>query len=70
MENMPQGGEGKNLCKCPHHKMIPGLVVLFGLLFLLHALGVVTEGLVSVVWPVLVILVGLQKMMQGKCKCC
>lgn len=70
MENMPQGGGGKMACKCPHHMMIPGLVVLFGLLFLLEALGVVAMSLVEVVWPVLVILAGLQKMMEGKCKCC
>lgn len=67
---MQQGGEGKNICKCPHHKMIPALIVLFGVLFLLEALGVIAMSLVSVVWPVLVILAGLQKMMAGKCRCC
>lgn len=63
------GGKGEG-CKCPHHKMIPLLIVLFGLLFLLEALGWWGTRFVEVVWPILVILGGLQKMMGGKCKCC
>lgn len=57
-------------CPCPHHKVVPGLVVLFGLLFLLHAYGTFSNQFVMVAWPVLVIVAGLMKMSTGMCKCC
>jgi hypothetical protein len=74
MENMQNGksmGMGMK-CACPHHKVIPVLVILFGLTFLLEALGVVTMGFAMVVWPVLVIIGGATKLgnKMGMCKCC
>jgi len=70
MQNMGQGA--KNMCKCPHHNVVPVLVVLFGLTFLLQALGVVSWSFVMVAWPVLVIAAGLMKLGErsGMCKCC
>jgi len=62
-------GEGMT-CKCGHHKVLPGIVILFGLLFLLGTLGVVSPEVVNIGWPILVILGGLMKMMQMKCTCC
>ena len=62
--------QGMQKCGCPHHKIVPGLVVLFGLLFLLQAFGMVADRTVMIGWPVLVILAGLQKMFEAKCKCC
>lgn len=64
------GGGATNVCRCVHHKTIPILIVVFGVLFLLGALEVISVRIVSIVWPLLVIAGGLQKMMQGKCKCC
>lgn len=64
------GGMCGGVCKCPHHKMVPGLIVLFGLVFLLGTFEVLTSYAVSIIWPILVILGGLMKMMEGKCKCC
>jgi hypothetical protein len=61
-----QGG----MCKCPHHKVIPVLIVLFGLTFLLGALGVISGNTVSIIWPSLIILGGLMKLTKGMCKCC
>ena len=61
---------GGGMCKCPHHKVVPVLVILFGLAFLLAALNVLTWGLVNVVWPILVIVAGFMKLTSGKCKCC
>jgi len=62
----------ENMCKCGHHKVFPVLVVLFGLLFLLEAIGVVTSGFVMILWPILVIAGGLMKLgsKSGMCKCC
>ena len=57
-------------CGCPHHKALPVLVILFGLLFLLSNMNVVSSSMVSTWWPVLVIAGGLVKLMKNKCKCC
>lgn len=57
-------------CPCPHHKVIPWLVVVFGLLFLFRAMNVFTHQFVDMVWPILVIVVGLQKVFKNMCKCC
>lgn len=69
MEQQSTGGNG-NVCRCPHHKVVPMMIFVFGLLFLLSALKVVSAEMVNIVWPVLVMAGGLMKMMQGKCKCC
>lgn len=58
------------MCKCGHHKMGPLLVVLFGLDFLGGAMGWWGMGFVNVSWPILVIVAGAMKMMEGRCKCC
>ena len=55
-------------CKC--HKMGPLLIILIGVTFLLGALGYVSEGTVAIVWPILLILIGMKKMGGGMCKCC
>ena len=61
--------EGKT-CGCGCHKGFPILVILFGLVFLLSALNVVTMAFVGIAWPILVIIAGLMKLMKGKCGCC
>lgn len=53
-----------------HHKVVPLLVVVFGLVFLLEALDMMSMVTVGLVWPVLVILGGLMKLSVGMCKCC
>ena len=45
-------------------------IVLIGLTFLLKALDVIAYDTADLVWPTLLILFGLQKMMKGMCKCC
>ena len=66
---MEQNQTGQK-CSYPHHKMVPIFITLIGLVFLLNALGVVSNGATAIVWPVVVILIGLQKLFGGKCKCC
>lgn len=66
MMNENMGGA----CGCGCHKVLPILVVLFGLTFLLAAFGVFTASTVAWIWPVLVILAGLKKLTAGMCKCC
>jgi hypothetical protein len=60
----------QNICRCPHHKVIPLLVALFGLVFLLKGLGFVGEGMVAIVWPTIVLIAGLMKATESYCKCC
>lgn len=55
-------------CGCPHHKVMPILVVLFGLDFLLLATGTLSAMFVSVSWPILVIIAGCLKLFR--CGCC
>ena len=63
---MPVGAK----CPCVHHKMVPILILLVGLTFLLTAMGIESAEVNSYVWPVLIILIGLQKLFQNQCKCC
>lgn len=58
------------MCKCPHHKMLPLLIVLFAVLFLLGNLEVITGRVVGLVWPIIVGVAGFLKMGEDKCKCC
>ena len=60
----------KNVCPCPHHKVIPVLIVLFGLTFLLGQWGILTSGFVNTVWPILIIAGGIMKLTSKMCKCC
>ena len=62
--------EGQKCCGCPHHKVVPVLVVLFGLTFLLGNLNVLTQQFVGIAWPIIVGIAGLTKLGGGKCKCC
>lgn len=66
---MDQSMQGK-MCNCPHHKIVPGLITLIGLAFLLQYFGVLSASTVDVIWPILLILIGLKKMSSGVCKCC
>ncbi|HRH21823.1 MAG TPA: hypothetical protein PLJ58_01340 [bacterium] len=60
----------KSSCACMHHKMVPMLITLLGINFLLVTMGVYDEMVSAYVWPILLTLIGLQKMMGGCCKCC
>lgn len=68
-----QGADGaKNVCGCKCHKGkgLKGiLVILIGLTFLLADVGVLSPMAAGVVWPILLILIGI-KMMAHMCKCC
>lgn len=58
-----------NQCGCPHHKLLPMLLVVLGLTFLLGNLGLVSSDFVNLAWPILLILIGLQKGLGLMCKC-
>ena len=72
MDNMQNMGGGKMVCGCAHHKVVPVFVILFGVTFLLGYWGTISWSMVNTIWPVLVILGGIMKLMdKGKmCKCC
>jgi hypothetical protein len=48
---------------------MPVLIILFGLVFFLKALNVLSAGATAVIWPIIVILAGLAKWKGGVCKC-
>lgn len=58
------------MCKCPHHKVGPLLIALIGLTFLLKTLNVIDAATTDLIWPILLILIGVMKMCGGSCKCC
>ncbi len=57
------------MCHCPHHKVVPTIIVLIGLAFLLTALGVLSVETRDIAWPIGVILIGLMKISGGACSC-
>lgn len=63
--------DAKGACSCSHHKVIPILMVLFGLTFLLGNLNnMISPETVNLIWPVLVIIAGGTKLFHHKCGCC
>lgn len=70
MDNQNMNHEPGKTCNCPHHKMIPLLVVLAGVDLLLGALNVLSPMAVNVILPILIIVAGATKMSGGMCKCC
>ena len=67
MDESPQ----KPKCGCPCHMMTGIFVALIGLTFLLGALNVLGQRIVSIAWPIGLILIGLQNSIgKGRCKCC
>jgi hypothetical protein len=57
------------MCGCGCHKVMPILVILFGLDFLLGMLGVLTAGFVSISWPILIIIAGCMMLFKKSCSC-
>ena len=57
-------------CGCAHHHMVPVFIVLIALVILLGNLGFLSSGLVGTIWPILLGLIGCQKMLGRKCRCC
>ena len=56
------------MCKCNHHKLVPACIALIGLVFLLGQWDILTASAVALIWPILLIVIGVTKLM--KCKCC
>jgi hypothetical protein len=56
-------------CSCPHHKLTPFLIVVAGLVFILKAKGIVTMGAAEILWGVMIMCIGFQKLSRGMCKC-
>ena len=57
-------------CRCPHHSLTWIFLSLLGLTIFLGNMGVIAEHTASVIWPVFLILIGLQKAIDKRCKCC
>ena len=70
MENKGEGMMHGKTCNCPHHKVLPILLILVGVDFLLGALQVFTWFFVDVTWPILLIIGGATWMNQSSCGCC
>jgi hypothetical protein len=60
---------GKGCC-CVCHMMGGILIALIGVTVLLGNLEIITPKIVGLVWPSLLILLGLKKALKGRCSCC
>ena len=69
MDQAQTQGQGQ-MCKCSHHKMTPFLVVLIGGVFILRGLHYFTPDAADILWGVLILCLGFQKLARGMCKCC
>jgi len=56
-------------CRCGHHKVVPVLVIVIGLIFLAGFYGILSPGAVAVGWPIVLIAIGAVKLGSGSCKC-
>jgi len=56
-------------CRCAHHKLTPFLITLTGVVFLLRSIEYITPGAADIIWGVLLMCIGFQKMARGMCKC-
>lgn len=57
-------------CRCPHHSMAGIFLVLIALTFFLGNYGIIEEHTASIIWPIFLGLLGLQKAFSRRCKCC
>lgn len=48
---------------------MPAFLILIGLSFLLAHFNVISENLNAIIWPSLIVLLGLSKLTGGSCKC-
>ena len=68
-EEMMHGSHG-GMCKCPHHKVVPLLILVIAIVFLLGAFDVFSAHLVGILWPIALGIIGIMKLTSGACKCC
>jgi hypothetical protein len=57
-------------CGCVCHKSTGLLIILIGATFLAGAFNVISERLVSIVWPILLIIAGAMKLCGPIAGCC
>lgn len=62
--------QNMNACRCPHHSLTWIFISLLGLTVFLGNMGIIAEQTASVIWPVFLMLIGLQKAIGRRCKCC
>ena len=71
--NSGNGNEVKTVgkvCNCPHHKAIPVIILLIGLVILLSAFNLWSGQAETIVIGLLVIIAGFVKLKSASCKCC
>ena len=61
---------GCKKCCCPHHRVISIVAILIALDFLLVAFKVYSIDTAQIIWPIIVIVAVIFKMITRRCKCC
>ncbi len=63
-------GKENKICSHDHHSIIPVLVILIAISFLLQYQGILAENAVNIIWPILLGIGGMVKLVEDKCNCC
>ena len=62
-------GDGK-VCKCVHHKVVPWMIILIGLVVLLGAFNILTGMWQMILVGLFLVVIGGTKLNSHKCGCC
>jgi len=62
--------QGEKKCHGGHHKAKACLFVVLGLTFLAQAIGIISWSVVNIIWPILLIIIGIKMMCKCHCKSC
>ncbi|MBY0369884.1 DUF5668 domain-containing protein [bacterium] len=65
-ENCSHGSK----CGCPCHSAKGIFITLVGVVFLLKAMGIISDDIAGYIWPSVIILIGLKMTFKNVCKCC
>ena len=69
--NPNMGGDmSKKVCNCPHHKVVPIMIIIIGLVILVGAFSMLTFQWASILIGVALIVIGGTKLGSRSCKCC
>lgn len=63
------GCDGTNKCVCRRRKVVPMAILIAGIVFILQGLGILNGISFTLVFGVLLVIVGWMKLSRGRCKC-
>ncbi len=62
--------KNNQVCEHHHHSIVPILAILVAISFLLEAQGYLTSDAVRIIWPILLGVGGMVRLVEDRCDCC